>query len=224
MPSWSPAPHGVPFWSEVSPVLTLPRASARPKRFAPGKTLMPGGIHFRRADFILTWAPMRRLRRPMGHTRPGIWPGTPSWSPAPHGALCWSKSGLSPDSARRVKDAAPYAWGAPGGENCLPCRGGYHPPEICQGNASTICRGDLWSPAGGGTGLRRPPFLPKEMGEKKGRGAPPSLGPPIRGLMAAVRRTGRAKTDRASPLVFLALMLQALPRLGRHASGLPGKP
>ena len=127
-PSWSPAPLAAPCWSKPSAVLTLPRASARPKRFAPGKTLMPGGIHFRRADFILTWAPMRRLRRPMGHTRPGIWPGTPSWSPAPLAALCWSKSGLSPDSARRVKDAAPYAWGVPGGETCLPCRGGYHPP------------------------------------------------------------------------------------------------
>ena len=208
MPSWSPAPHGVPSWSEVSPVLTLPRASARSKRFAPGKTLMPGGIHFRRADFILTWAPMRRLRRPMGYIQDRI-----------SGPVCQAGHQRRTGCCAGVR-AGCKTWG----ENCLPCRGGYHPPEICQGNASTICRGDLWSPAGGGTGLRRPPFLPKEMGEKKGRGAPPSLGPPIRGLMAAVRRTGRAKTDRASPLVFLALMLQALPRLGRHASGLPGKP
>ena len=33
-----------------------------------------------------------------------------------------------------------------------------------------------------------------------------------------------AKTSRASPPVLLSLMLQALPRLGRHASGLPCKP
>ena len=60
--------------------------------------------------------------------------------------------------------------------------------------------------------------------ERKGRGAPPTLDPPIRGLMAAVGCTGRAKTGRALPPAPLALLLQALPRLGRHASGLPCKP
>src|SRR5699024_11827783 len=71
---------------------------------------------------------------------------------------------------------------------------------------------------------RAPPFLPEEMGGKKGRGASPTLDPPVRGLMAAVGCTDRAKTSRALPLVFLALMSQALPRLGRHTSGLPRKP
>ena len=42
--------------------------------------------------------------------------------------------------------------------------------------------------------------------------------------MAAVGCNWPAKTSRALPLVFLALMSQALPRLGRHASGLPCKP
>ena len=60
--------------------------------------------------------------------------------------------------------------------------------------------------------------------ERKGREAPPTLDPPIRGLMAAVGCTGRAKTGRALPPAPLALLLQALPRLGRHASGLPCKP
>ena len=62
------------------------------------------------------------------------------------------------------------------------------------------------------------------MGEKKGRGAPPTLDPPIRGFMAAVGCTDRAKTSRALPPVPLAFMLQALPRLGWHASRLPCKP
>ena len=42
--------------------------------------------------------------------------------------------------------------------------------------------------------------------------------------MAAVSCTDMAKTNRAFPLVFLALMSQALPRLGWHASRLPRKP
>ena len=85
-------------------------------------------------------------------------------------------------------------------------------------------------PAKGGPASRRgparpgPPFLPEEMGEKKGRGAPPTLDPPIRGFMAAVGCTDRAKTSRALPPVPLAFMLQALPRLGWHASRLPCKP
>ena len=48
--------------------------------------------------------------------------------------------------------------------------------------------------------------------------------PPKRGLMAAVGCTDRAKTSRALPPVPLAFMLQALPRLGWHASRLPCKP
>ena len=44
------------------------------------------------------------------------------------------------------------------------------------------------------------------------------------GPMAAVGCTDRAETGRALPPVFLAILLQALPRLGRHASGLPCKP
>ena len=43
-----------------------------------------------------------------------------------------------------------------------------------------------------------PPFLPKEMGGKKGQGLRP-LDPPKRGLMAAVGCTDRAKTNRALP-------------------------
>ena len=42
--------------------------------------------------------------------------------------------------------------------------------------------------------------------------------------MAAVGCTDRAKTSRALPPVPLAFMLQALPRLGWHASRLPCKP
>ena len=40
----------------------------------------------------------------------------------------------------------------------------------------------------------------------------------------AVGCTDRAKTNRALPPVFPAIILQALPRPGRHASGLPRKP
>ena len=43
-----------------------------------------------------------------------------------------------------------------------------------------------------------PPFLPEEMGRKKGRGASPALGPPVRGLMAAVGCTEKARAGRAS--------------------------
>ena len=51
----------------------------------------------------------------------------------------------------------------------------------------------------GGTPARRaPPFLPEEMGGKKGRGAPPTLDPPIRGFMAAESCTDKARTGRAS--------------------------
>ena len=42
--------------------------------------------------------------------------------------------------------------------------------------------------------------------------------------MAAVGCTGRAKTGRASPPVFWVVSLQALPRPGLHASGLPRRP
>ena len=71
---------------------------------------------------------------------------------------------------------------------------------------------------------RASPFLPEEMGRKKGRGASPALDPPVPGLMAAVCCLWPAKTGRASPQVFLVVLSQALPRLGRHASGLPCKP
>ena len=79
-------------------------------------------------------------------------------------------------------------------------------------------------PPRGAPARRAPLFLPEEIGEKKGRGASPTLGPPVRGFMAAVGCTDRAETGRALPPVFLAILLQALPRLGRHASGLPCKP
>ena len=78
-------------------------------------------------------------------------------------------------------------------------------------------------PPGDAPARRAPPFLPKEMGGKKGQGLRP-LDPPKRGLMAAVGCTDRAKTNRALPPVFPAIILQALPRPGRHASGLPCKP
>ena len=45
---------------------------------------------------------------------------------------------------------------------------------------------------------RAPPFLPEEMGGKKGRGASPTLDPPIRGFMAAESCTDKARTGRAS--------------------------
>ena len=92
-----------------------------------------------------------------------------------------------------------------------------------------VRRGDLWSPAHrgcpsrGGPARPGPPFLPEEMGGKKGPGVFPRR-PPKRGLMAAVGCTGRAKTGRALPPALSALTSQALPRLGRHASGLPCKP
>ena len=78
-------------------------------------------------------------------------------------------------------------------------------------------------PSRGGPARPGPPFLPKEMGEKKGLGVCPRH-PPKRGFMAAVGCTDRAKTGRALPPALLALMLQALPRLGRHASQLLCKP
>ena len=81
-----------------------------------------------------------------------------------------------------------------------------------------------YPPPRGAPARRAPLFLPEEMGGKKGRGASPTLGPPVRGFMAAVGCTDRAETGRALPPVFLAILLQALPRLGRHASGLPCKP
>ena len=64
-------------------------------------------------------------------------------------------------------------------------------------------------------------FFPKKAVGKKGpRGIFPPAPPKKRGFMAAVRCVWPAKTSRASPPVLLSLMLQALPRLGRHASGL----
>ena len=65
-------------------------------------------------------------------------------------------------------------------------------------------------------------FQKKAVG-KKGPGVCPRR-PPVRGLMAAGGCTNRAETGLASPPVFLAVMSRALPRPGRHASGLPGKP
>ena len=127
-------------------------------------------------------------------------------------------------------------------------------PSTCRG----CPRGRL---RGRGPTRPGPPFLPEEMGGKKGRGASPPPGPPKRGFMATVgcdwlARTGRALppassaqvTDRSlrrkrqssfPPLCLLSppnplrwasagapllVSLQALPRLGRHASGLPCKP
>ena len=79
-------------------------------------------------------------------------------------------------------------------------------------------------PRGGGPARPGPPFLPEEMGRKKGRGAPPTLDPPVRGLMAAVGCVWPARTGLALPPVLSAITLQALPRLGWHASRLPCKP
>ena len=70
----------------------------------------------------------------------------------------------------------------------------------------------------------RPHFFPKKWGERRAGGLRPPWTPQVRGLMAAVGCTNRAKTGHASPPVSQAMMLQALPRLGRHASGLPCKP
>ena len=69
-----------------------------------------------------------------------------------------------------------------------------------------------------------PPFLPEEMGGKKGRGAPPALDPPVRGFMAAVGCVWPARTGLALPPALWEITLQALPRPGWHASGLPCKP
>ena len=86
------------------------------------------------------------------------------------------------------------------------CRGGYHPPAP-------------WRPGLRQAPTRRaPPFLPKEMGGKKGPGGVPPGAPPVRGFMAAVGGTNRAEARRASPPVFLAVSSQALPRLGWPAS------
>ena len=57
-------------------------------------------------------------------------------------------------------------------------------------------------PPQGGPTRPGPPFLPEEMGGKKGRGASPALDPPVRGLMAAVRCTRLAKIDLALPARF----------------------
>ena len=56
------------------------------------------------------------------------------------------------------------------------------------------------------------------------RGAPVRWAPPVWEFMTAVGCVWPAKTNRASPPAPLALLLQALPRLGRHASGLLCKP
>ena len=71
---------------------------------------------------------------------------------------------------------------------------------------------------------RGPAFFPKESGGKERAGGLPPAPPKKRGPMAAVGCTDRAKTEHALPPVPLAFTLQALPRLGRHASGLPRKP
>ena len=89
---------------------------------------------------------------------------------------------------------------------------------------------DIIRPPGGGPASRRgparpgPPFLPEEMGGKKGRGAPPALDPPVRGFMAAVGCVWSARTGLALPPALREITLQALPRPGWHASGLPCKP
>ena len=51
-----------------------------------------------------------------------------------------------------------------------------------------------------------------------------ACGPWTQGPMAAVSCTDRAKTGPALPPVFWVVSLQALPRPGWHASGLPCKP
>ena len=118
------------------------------------------------------------------------------------------------------------------GNHCRARRGGYHPPVIsgfCQGKALVICRGDLWSPVHRGCPLAGracaagAPISSRRNGGKEGPGASPP-GPPKRGLMAAVGCVWLAKTRRALPPVPLTFMLQALPRLGWHASRLPCKP
>ena len=67
-------------------------------------------------------------------------------------------------------------------------------------------------------------FFPKESGGKERAGGCPPWPPQKRGLMAAVGCTDRAKIGRALPPALLAVTSRALPRLGRHASGLPCKP
>ena len=72
----------------------------------------------------------------------------------------------------------------------------------------------------GAPARRAPLFLPEEIGEKKGRGASPTLGPPVRGFMAAVACTGPAKTGSVSPPALLELTSQALPRPGAARIGI----
>ena len=79
-------------------------------------------------------------------------------------------------------------------------------------------------PAGRACPAGAPLSFQKKAVGKKGRGASPALAPPVRGFMAAVGCTNRAKTNRALPPALSALSLRALPRLGQHASGLPRKP
>ena len=61
-----------------------------------------------------------------------------------------------------------------------------------------------WCPRRAGLPGRGTAFFPKESGGKERPGASPTLDPPVRGLMAAVRCTDRAKTGRALPPAPLA--------------------
>ena len=125
----------------------------------------------------------------------------------------------------------------------MPCRGGYDPPvRLCNRRLRGARR--LGAPSAGATCGRpliedaplaerasRPGHRPghrflsqRKRWERKGRGAAHPGPPKKRGLMAAVGCTDRAKTGRALPPALLAVTSRALPRLGRHASGLPCKP
>ena len=116
---------------------------------------------------------------------------------------------------------------------CRARRGGYHPPEafppvggrwMAEGQTDEgFPRSHAWVPLAGRACPAGAPISSRRNGGKEGSGASPPE-PPKRGLMAAVGCTGRAKTGSAFPPALSALTSQALPRLGRHASGLPCKP
>ena len=81
-------------------------------------------------------------------------------------------------------------------------------------DAPLVYRG---APSRGGPARPGPPFLPEEMGGKKGRGASPTLAPPVRGFMAAESCTDKTRTGRAStPGSFLCFVTgAAAPRVAR---------
>ena len=119
------------------------------------------------------------------------------------------------------------------GNHCRARRGGYHPPEafpplggrwMAEGQTDEgFPRSHAWVPLAGRACPAGAPISSRRNGGKEGSGASPPE-PPKRGLMAAVGCTDRAKTGSALPPALSALTLQALPRLGWHASRLPCKP